>query len=62
MLPEFQQKLGPILKKELKPGTRVVVHDYPLPGWKEETKVNIPGPFREHQLYLYRVTDKEKEK
>jgi len=57
MLPEFQEKLAPILKKELKPGTRVVAHDYTLPGWKEEATENIQGPFRQHTLYLYRVKD-----
>jgi uncharacterized protein (TIGR03000 family) len=60
MLPEFQEKLAPILKKELKPGTRVVAHDYSLPGWKEESTVMIDGPFREHTLYLYRVEGKKK--
>jgi len=59
MLPEFQEKLAPILKKELKPGTRVVAHDYTLPGWKEEDTVNIQGPFRQHTLYLYRVKEKK---
>jgi hypothetical protein len=59
MLPEFQEKLAPILKKTLKPGTRVVAHDYALPGWKEENTVQIQGPFREHTLYLYRVEKKE---
>jgi uncharacterized protein (TIGR03000 family) len=59
MLPEFQEKLAPILKKELKLGTRVIVHDYALPGWKEESAVKIDGPFREHTLYLYRVREKK---
>jgi uncharacterized protein (TIGR03000 family) len=58
MLPEFQEKLAPILKKELKPGTRVVAHDYWLPGWTDEQQVSVPGPFRKHTLYLYRVGDK----
>jgi ribosomal protein L11 methylase PrmA len=59
MLPEFQEKLAPILKKELKPGTRVVAHDYTLPGWKEVTSVNMQGPFRQHTLYLYQVGEKK---
>jgi uncharacterized protein (TIGR03000 family) len=60
MLPEFQKQLAPILKKKLKPGTRVVAHDYSLPGWKEEASVPIPGPFQQHVLYLYRVKGKKK--
>jgi uncharacterized protein (TIGR03000 family) len=58
MLPEFQAKLAPILKKQLKPGTRIVAHDYALPGWKEEKMVTLMGEFREHELYLYRVGKK----
>src|ERR1043166_3992034 len=30
MLPEFNAKLRPILERQLKPGTRVVSHDYPI--------------------------------
>jgi outer membrane protein assembly factor BamB len=59
MLPEFQAKLAPILKKELRPGTRIVVHDYGLPGWQEEESTSLPGLFRPHTLYLYRAGDKK---
>ncbi len=64
MLPEFQKKLVPILKRELKPGARIVSHDYTLPGWKAAQTVNLPGMFRPHTLYLYKVegTENEKEK
>jgi uncharacterized protein (TIGR03000 family) len=61
MLPEFQEKLAPILKRELKEGTRVVAHDYHLPGWEAVQTEEVPGIFREHTLYLYRVgSGKEK--
>jgi cyclopropane fatty-acyl-phospholipid synthase-like methyltransferase len=33
MLPEFNAKLRPILERQLKPGSRVVSHDYPIQGW-----------------------------
>lgn len=32
MLPEFMEKLEPQIKTRLKPGTRVVAHDYPFPN------------------------------
>lgn len=53
MLPEFQKQLAPILKRDLKAGTRVVSHDYALPGWEPERVVSVRGPFRMHVLYLY---------
>ena len=59
MLPEFQQLLAPILKKQLKPGTRVVVHDYVLPGWQDEQQMSVDGPFRKHTLYLYRIPERK---
>jgi len=53
------------LAKELKPGTRVVSHDYPLPSWKHvdvvafdtDEKVPISGTTRT-VLLLYRVPAK----
>jgi hypothetical protein len=32
MLPEFNQKVRPILERELKPGARVVSHDFEVPA------------------------------
>jgi uncharacterized protein (TIGR03000 family) len=55
MLPEFQRKLAPILKRELKEGTRVVAHDYWLPGWEAVETDDVTGPFQDHALYLYRI-------
>ncbi|MBM4070539.1 MAG: TIGR03000 domain-containing protein [Planctomycetes bacterium] len=66
MLPEFQKQLVPILKRELKPGSRIASHDYILPGWKEEQVINAQGGYRQHTLYIYLIGDnqekKEKEK
>lgn len=61
MLPEFQKKLVPILKRELKPGARIVSHDYDLPGWKADQVANIQGMYRQHILYLYRMAEKKEE-
>lgn len=61
MLGRVEDKLG----RELKPGTRVVSHDYPLPSWRPvdvvtfdaDEKVPISGT-RYSQLLLYRVPEK----
>jgi hypothetical protein len=55
MLPEFMARLGPVLQKSLKPGTRIVAHDYPLPGWKPVQRIEFLGPRRSHQLYLWKI-------
>jgi len=57
MLPEFMAKLKPILLRHLKPGTRIVAHDYPLPGWEAEETASVLASTRPHahSLYLWRV-------
>lgn len=60
MLPSFNERLKPVLERQLKPGTRVVVHDYPIEGWKpvkwEEMPLMDTRPEvtpHKHVLYLY---------
>ena len=36
LLPESNELLRPILERRLKPGTRVVSHAYPIPGWEDK--------------------------
>lgn len=65
LMPGMLGRVEDKLAKELKPGTRVISHDYPLPSWtpvdivKFETdeKVPISGTTRT-QLLLYRVPAK----
>jgi len=52
------EKIKPKLEAELRPGTRVVSHDYEIVGWKplkienfcENPKLGYPS----HTIYLYR--------
>ena len=43
MLPEFNAKLRPMLDRQLKPGTRVVSHDYPIEGWVPDKLERVKG-------------------
>jgi uncharacterized protein (TIGR03000 family) len=61
MLPEFQTKLQPILEKHLKPGTRVVAHDYPLPDWKPLKVEDMESSYSQHTLYLFKVGETKKD-
>lgn len=49
------ERLRPWLEDQLKPGTRVVTHDFQIRGWDAETVEEFRGPGRTHRLYLYRV-------
>jgi len=54
LLPDINVKLRPQLLK-LKPGTRIVSHDFDMGEWKPDKIVQVQGPNREHTLYLWTV-------
>jgi cyclopropane fatty-acyl-phospholipid synthase-like methyltransferase len=65
MLPWFNEKLKPNFQKHLKPGARIVAHDFGIEGWKPDKTVILPqfelkpgGYKHQHTLYLWRITDK----
>jgi 16S rRNA A1518/A1519 N6-dimethyltransferase RsmA/KsgA/DIM1 with predicted DNA glycosylase/AP lyase activity len=55
LLPESNLKLRPILDAQLKKGTRIVAHDFPIGGWIPDKEITIAddGEGRSHTLYLY---------
>src|SRR6266446_656486 len=50
----LNEKLRPRLERYLKPGARVVSHDYAIPGWKP-SKVDRTDDRRGHVIYLYEI-------
>ncbi len=56
MLPEFNAKLRSILEKQLKPGSRVVSHDYGIEGWVPDKTEAVKGDFiHDHTILLFEV-------
>jgi ubiquinone/menaquinone biosynthesis C-methylase UbiE len=55
LLPTSNDKVTPILEKQLKKGTRIVSHDFEFKNWQPEKVENIEddGEGRSHTLYLY---------
>lgn len=51
LLPDINLKLRPKLLQELKPGTRIVSHDFDMGEWKPQRVVQVQGPQRENTLY-----------
>jgi ubiquinone/menaquinone biosynthesis C-methylase UbiE len=49
-------KVRPLLERQLKKGTRIVAHDFEFKGWAPAKVENIEddGAGRSHTLYLYR--------
>ena len=56
LLPTSNDKIQPILEKQLKKGTRIVSHDFEFKQWQPEKVETIDddGEGRSHTLYLYR--------
>ena len=52
--------LRPNLEKYLKPGARVVSHDYAVPGWKAKAVDKDLPDARGHVIYLYQIAAKKK--
>ena len=56
MLPEFNAKLRPIMERQLKPGTRVVSHDYPIEGWTPVHTEQVRGTVvHDHTVLLFEI-------
>jgi SAM-dependent methyltransferase len=62
LLPRFVTRLVPRFLAELRPGTRIVSHDYPLASWKPDKELSMDVPEKEFisgttwtRLYYYVV-------
>jgi cyclopropane fatty-acyl-phospholipid synthase-like methyltransferase len=62
MFPEFMDLWYPIAKEKLKPGTRILSHDYCFAKneWEPDAMVEMPGPHGTHKVYLWTVKKNEK--
>lgn len=49
------ETLRPVLERSLKPNTRVVSYDYPIPGWKAIDQMDRQKNGQSHPIYLYQV-------
>jgi len=52
--PEINRRLRPKLLRELRPGTRIVSHDFSMGDWTPERTVRVPQA-PGHVVYLWRV-------
>ena len=56
LLPELNEKLRPRLWAELKPGTRIVSHQFDMGTWKPERKIELNG----RTVYFWTVPEPKK--
>ncbi len=55
LLPDVNLRLRPKLLRELRPGARIVSHDYDMGDWEPDDVVKVPGPTYQHTLYYWVV-------
>jgi cyclopropane fatty-acyl-phospholipid synthase-like methyltransferase len=67
MLPWFNEAMKPNFKKMLKPGARIVAHDFGIEGWEPDKteklpKIDIMAGGRKHQhiIYLWRINEQQR--
>ncbi len=53
LLPSVNLRLRPKLLNELRPGTRVVSHDFHMEDWEPDQSVEVKSPTRTHNLYMW---------
>src|SRR2546428_11886052 len=53
--PDLNLRLRPKLLSQLKPGSRIVSHDFPIGDWPPASVVQLQGPERTHVLSLWIV-------
>ena len=55
LFPEVNVRLEPKLKRELRPGTRIVSHQFPIGEWKPDRRAQLDSAFRKHALLFWTI-------
>jgi SAM-dependent methyltransferase len=59
LLTSSNDLLRPHLERSLRPGARVVCHDYPIRGWNPVAVEEIDAHRRTHKIYVYEMRSKK---
>jgi len=61
MFPEFMNLWEPIAKAKLKPGVRILSHDYSFSNWEPDLTVTVKSSTRDHKVHMWTVGKKKAE-
>ncbi len=59
LLTSSNDQIKPNLEKYLKPGARVVSHDFAIRGWKPAAVEHVLAHNREHTIYVYHMPPRQ---
>jgi len=62
LLTSSNETLRPILEKSLRPGARVISHDFQMQGWKANKVESVRASGRDHSIYVYVMPPKKNDK
>jgi SAM-dependent methyltransferase len=54
LLTSANERLKPNLERDLRPGARVVSHDFSMPGWKPTRTEDLRETWGSHTIYMYK--------
>lgn len=54
LLTSANERLRPNLERDLRPGARVVSHDFSMPGWKPIRTEDLRETWGSHTIYVYK--------
>lgn len=57
LLPQLNVKLRPQLFRQLRPGTRIVSHDFDMGEWKPERTEQVEVNGRTHRIYFWTIPE-----
>lgn len=60
LMTSANQIVKPKLESSLKPGTRVVSHDFQIEGWVPIRSETLKGQGRDHKIYVYEIGKTER--
>jgi SAM-dependent methyltransferase len=53
LLPQLNRQLRPKLFSDLRPGTRILSHDFDMGDWQPDKMIRVPGESYEHTVFYW---------
>jgi tRNA A58 N-methylase Trm61 len=57
LLTSVNSSIRPKLERELRPGSRVISHDFPIRGWTPTHVETVKDKYNTHEIFVYRIPD-----